>query len=133
MIIMSLKDVEEKVTEKEIQEQLRKKAIKKIAETKFLAPLSEEFSRIEKNSVRVSDIVMNSKTFYDFRGLSMVSPETEKRCLQEGFFSMIWGAYIWLKVERILDWEVKVYGEGDPSLGVDFPDIIKSKKKLKLI
>jgi len=128
MLIKKLAEIEKTVTEEEIQENIKARAIKDVLESRFLNQLVGEFKKIESEEKRVSDIVINARTFSDFKGISLLTLtfKCDVMDLPVGAVAVLWGATLWVH-EDIPEWEMRVYGEGDTALKADFPSIAKAK------
>lgn len=133
MFMKNLETIRRDIKEKEIQEFLRDMAMKKIAESKFLAFLADEFEKIELQEKAVKDIVMNPHTYADFRSLGgymRYAFERRKEAIEMGLVASLWGANIWTQKD-LSEGEIRLYEEGNKDLKKDYPSIIESKRIIK--
>jgi len=83
--------------------------------------IADMFSLLEKQDIRVSNIVMNPETWQRIEAwgdlVAYVSYADKPR---------LWGANVWVKEGLPADF-VKVYGEGDPKFGIDWPEFKTTK------
>lgn len=121
-VITSMVDLEPQITDEEINEFLKQFAKPKIAKKKILEILASKFAEIEKEEKIVTDIVMNAKTFADFRKFhDEVDTICDGNLLKKGLMAFIWGARLWVN-KNCLDNVVKIYSD-EKSLKEDFPEL----------
>lgn len=132
MKIRSRKEIEHGVSDAEITAQTLKRAKDEITNQRFMEQISAGFAQIESRNTRVTDIVINASTFSGIRASSrdVLDMNTQRRLLDTGLIATLWGADLWVTRECAVD-EVKIYGEDDPALGVDFPTIYENKQVIR--
>jgi hypothetical protein len=106
---------------------------KQYARLKFIEPLAENFAKIEISETRVTDVVMNEKSFseFEFVGTFSIDYVAKKANKDRGHVAYLWGAAVWVE-NTVKDNEIKIYGEGDPDFVKDFPNVSESRTILGL-
>lgn len=128
--VKSMDEIKKGVTEEDITEylknELRNRAVNALVENKFMGALADSFAKIELQNTAVRDMVMNLRTFTDFRKLKYMRGNFEKRveAIREGLRGMLWGAEIWV-VKDLPYGEVRLYEKDE--VNKDYPFITKSK------
>lgn len=87
----------------------------------FLNSISEGFSRLEVEDLRVVDIVMDSETFRDLKNCRNMKVKGKT-------IPYLWGALVWVK--NLPEGKVLLYSSEETRFKKDFPEIFKKKKAL---
>jgi len=98
MIYLS-ENLKEKTYKEFLDSLIIKKTIKSPLNSFKPEMLADGFAELEKDELRINEIVMDVRSYADFRkfGLNILTPETEIELLKQGIMAHIWGAFIVVK------------------------------------
>jgi hypothetical protein len=118
-----------KVSAKEVAEVLKKEATEKIIKNRVLGIVSNAMAAVEREDMRVADVVLGPDTYNVLRKYLPLDPYTSTKELKTGLFADLWGARVWVDKEVV---GLMCFSEDSKELGKQFPSIVIAKKLLKI-